>query len=124
MGVAQGVLDVAMNLQATASTAPQTPILASIHAFFYVGGLTGATVAARLFAVGCEATVLRPACPSSSRSPHRCRVRPARVSRSAEPPLAACSSARSARDWLPGFLVAFFVEGAVDGLGYDRCRLT
>lgn len=57
MGIAQGVLDVAMNVQATAiDRAWRAPILASIHALFYVGGLAGATVAAHLFAKGWEAS--------------------------------------------------------------------
>ena len=57
MGVAQGILDVAMNLQATAlDRAGRTPILASIHALFYVGGLIGATIAAQLFTIGWQAT--------------------------------------------------------------------
>jgi MFS family permease len=56
MGIAQGVLDVAMNVQATTiDRAWRAPILASIHALFYVGGLAGATFAARLFAMGWEA---------------------------------------------------------------------
>ena len=51
MGIAQGVLDVTMNVQATTlDGASRAPILSSIHAFFYVGGLVGAAMVAVLFA--------------------------------------------------------------------------
>ena len=59
MGIAQGVLDVAMNVQATnLDRSSPRPILASIHAFFYVGGLVGAAMLAGLFAVRYDARIV------------------------------------------------------------------
>ena len=59
MGIAQGVLDVAMNVQATSlDRSSPRPILASIHAFFYVGGLVGAAMVAGLFAIHHDARIV------------------------------------------------------------------
>ncbi len=58
LGAANGTMDVAMNTQASAVEAAfRRPLMSGFHAFFSVGGLTGAAAAAGLLALGTHPAV-------------------------------------------------------------------